>query len=55
MFLNTFNSEVSYIEVQFPDQNSKSLEIEAKTNLIINNISIIKMRYLIEPRDKGSC
>ena len=38
LFLKTFNSEFSYIEVQFIDQNSKPLEIEDKTNitLVIN-------------------
>ena len=38
IFLKTFNSECSYIEVWFADQNSKPLEIEDKTNitLVIN-------------------
>ena len=38
IFLKTFNSEFSYIEVWFTDQNSKPLEIENKTNisLVIN-------------------
>ena len=38
MFLKTFNSEFSYIEVWFADQNSKLLEIEEKINisLVIN-------------------
>ena len=37
-FLKTFESECSYIEVWFTDQNSKPLEIEDKTNitLVIN-------------------
>ena len=37
-FLKTFNSEFSYIEVWFTDQNSKLLEIEDKLNitLVIN-------------------
>ena len=37
-FLLTFNSEFSYIEVWFTDQNSKPIELEDKTNitLIIN-------------------
>ena len=35
VFLKTFNSEFSYIEVWFPDQNSKSLEIEDKINIIL--------------------
>ena len=38
IFLKTFNSEFSNIEVWFTDQNSNSLEIEDKTNitLVIN-------------------
>ena len=38
IFLKTFNSEFSYIEVWFTDQNSKPLEIEDKINitLVIN-------------------
>ena len=38
IFLKTFDSEFSYIEVWFIDQNSKLLEIEDKINisLIIN-------------------
>ena len=37
-FLLTFNSEISYMEVLFTDQNSKPIELEDKTNitLIIN-------------------
>ena len=31
-FLKTFDSECSYIEVWFTDQNSEPLEIEDKTN-----------------------
>ena len=34
IFLKNFNSEFSYIEVWFPDQNSKPLEIEDKINII---------------------
>ena len=30
LFLKTFNSDFSYIEVRFTDQNSKLLEIEDK-------------------------
>ena len=30
IFLKTFNSEISYIEVWFTDQNSKFLEMEDK-------------------------
>ena len=29
-FVENFNSEFSYIEVWFPDKNSKPLEIETK-------------------------
>ena len=35
MFLNTFNSELSCIEVWFTDQNSKPLEIEDKVNITL--------------------
>ena len=33
LFLKTFNSEFSYVEVWFTDQNSKLLEIEDKINI----------------------
>ena len=38
MFLEIFNSEFAYIEVQFTDQNPKQLEIGDKANftLVIN-------------------
>ena len=38
IFLETFNSEFSYVEVWFTDQNCKPLEIEDKTKitLVIN-------------------
>ena len=38
MFLQTFDSEFSYIEVSFINQNSKPLEIEDEINitLVIN-------------------
>ena len=38
LFLKIFDSELSYIEVWFTDQNSKSPEIKDKTNitLVIN-------------------
>ena len=38
IFLKTFNSEFSYIEVWFTDQNSKPLEMEDKKiiSLVIN-------------------
>ena len=35
MFLKIFNSEFSYIEVWFTDQNSKSLEIEDRINITL--------------------
>ena len=35
IFLKTFNSEFSYIEVWFNEQNSKPLEIEDKINIIL--------------------
>ena len=38
MFLKTFDSEFSYIEVWFTDQNSKPLDIQdkIKITLVIN-------------------
>ena len=35
IFLKTFNSEFSYIEVWFTDQNSKPLEIQDKINITL--------------------
>ena len=35
IFLKTFNSVFSYIEVWFTDQNSKPLEIEDKINITL--------------------
>ena len=35
IFLKTCNSEFSYIEVWFTDQNSKMLETEGKINLTL--------------------
>ena len=35
IFLKKFNSECWYVEVWFPDENSKPLEIEYKTNIIL--------------------
>ena len=53
IFLKTFNSELSYIEVWFTDQNSKPLEIEDKidTTLVFNeSYSVVQfnqeIRYL---------
>ena len=34
-YLKTFNSELSYIEVWFTDQNSKPLQIEYKLNITL--------------------
>ena len=36
MFLKTFSSEFSYIELWFTDQNSKPLEVELNITLVIN-------------------
>ena len=35
IFLRTCNSEFSYIEVKFTDQNSKPLEVEDKINITL--------------------
>ena len=35
VFLKTFNSEFSYIEVWFTDKNSKPLEMQGKTNITL--------------------
>ena len=56
IFLKTFDSEVSYIEVWFTDQNSKPLEIVDKLNitLIINqSMPYTKMtHYSVQRRDQ---
>ena len=57
IFLKTFNSEFSYIEVCFTDQNSKPLEKKddkINTTLIINwcLTYVYLTRYSIEPRDR---
>ena len=54
IFLKIFNSEFPEIKAWFTDQTSKPLEVEDKINLtlIINGMDIIKIRYLIEPRDR---
>ena len=36
IFLKTFNSDLSYIEIRFTDQNSKRLEIENKINIALS-------------------
>ena len=41
IFLETFNSEFSYIEVWFTDQNSRPLEIEDKISItLVINLSV---------------
>ena len=37
IFSKTFNSEFSYIEIWFTDQNFKPLEIEDKINITLGN------------------
>ena len=53
IFLETVNSEFSYIKVWFTDQNSETLYIEDRINLtlVIKEYSYYKMRYSIEHRD----
>ena len=50
IFLKTFDSEFSYIEVSFTDQNSRPLEIEDKISitLVINQSITCKNRYAIQ-------
>ena len=50
VFLKIFNSEFSYIEVFFTDQNSKTLEIEDKIiiNLVINCCVTYKKFHIIQ-------
>ena len=54
IFLRTFNSETSYIEVWFTDQNPKPLQIEDKTNITFCyslNCKILKMTfYSVKPK-----
>ena len=65
MFLKIFNSEFQEIKVWFPDQTSKSLEVEDRINvtLIIKyyglsatllnaTFNYIKMRYSIKPKER---
>ena len=41
LFLKTFDSEFSYIEIWFTDQNSKLVEIEDKINItLVINLSV---------------
>ena len=48
IFLKTFDSEFSYIEVWFTDQNSNPLEIEDKTNFTLsttkNDVQLISTK-----------
>ena len=41
IFLKTFDSEFSFIELWFTDQNSKPLEIEDKINITL--VTLIKL------------
>ena len=54
--LKTFDSEFSYIEVWFTDENSKLLETEDKVNItlvISQRVKNVKMnRYSVQPRDQ---
>ena len=51
IFLKTFNSEFSYIEVLFTDQNYKLPEIQDKVNITLK-ITIKMSHNSIEPREK---
>ena len=51
IFLKTFDSEFSYIEVWFTDQDSKPLEIKDKINIILF-INQSEMRYSVQPGDQ---
>ena len=44
MFLTTVDSEFSYIEVWFTDQNSKLLKIEDKINITLVTNSSVKCK-----------
>ena len=44
MFLKTVDSEFSYIEVWFKDQNSKLLKIEDKINITLVTNSSVKRK-----------
>ena len=56
IFLKTFDSEFSYIEVWFTDQNSNPLEIEDKINitLVINESITYEKWYSISKKKKTS-
>ena len=53
ILLKTINSEFSFIETWFTDQNFTPLETEEKINWTLFNdrCAIYKMRYSTEPRD----
>ena len=53
MFLKTFISEFSYIEVWFTGKTYKLLKIEVKINIVlVIKVCNIKMtRYLAQPRE----
>ena len=49
IFLKTLNSEFSYIEVWFTDQNSKPLETEDKINMtLVINYSVKYIQFNLE-------
>ena len=49
--LGTTNTDFSFIEVWFTDQNSKLLEIEDNVNLTqIVGLTLLKMRYSTQPK-----
>ena len=46
IFLKTFDSEMSYIEVWFTDQNSKRLYIDDRINIpLVINYSVTYKKY----------
>ena len=48
IFLKTFNSELSYTEVWFTDQNSTPLETEDKINItLVNNKSVTYKKWFM--------
>ena len=51
-FSKTCNSQFSYIEVWFTNQNSEALEVEGKTNISVINQNIKMTRYSVQPRDQ---
>ena len=51
IFLKCFDSEFSFIEIWFTDQNSKPLETEDKIDItLVINLSMT--RYSVQPRDQ---